>query len=308
MNPGKRNSLPPHLRFAILRAMKLRAAAAALLMFCATAAADELRLKDGSKVIGTVVGFEDGAFKVETTYGFALVKKEKVATIIFSDAKPEAKESAKAKKPDPPPPATASAPPTSSPAANTTAPAPQQTAPAPQNATAAPPPATPPQRPPAKAAEPMRESVEGNAYINHTFGFRMYKPPSWQVIEGARKLLPSAIVAMGTDDQTTLLIIGRGVLRGSLEAHVAANEKQLREIYENYRTIDESRGTVAGLPSVERKFRGTVDEHDWSGVVISFGRGSEVFTILGMTYADSDLIQIQENVIARAVASLTFLQ
>lgn len=280
--------------------MKCAAIVAALIFLTALASADELRLKDGTKITGTVVGFEDGAFKVETTYGFALVKKEKVATIIFSDAKPEPNKAAEARKPE--------SRPLPSPAPTATAPgsAPAQTTAAPHSA----PPVTsdPPPRPPAKAApETMRETVEGNAYINHTFGFRMYKPPSWNVIEGARKLLPSAIVAMGTDDETTLLIIGRGTLRGSLESHITTNEKQLREIYENYRIMGESRGTVAGMPSMERKFRGTVDDHDWSGVMISMARGNEVFTILGMTYADSDLIQIQENVIAKAVASLTFV-
>ena len=33
---------------------------------------------------------------------------------------------------------------------------------------------------------------------------------------------------------------------------------------------------------------------------------AEVFTVLGMTYADNDLIQIQENVINRSIASLDF--
>jgi hypothetical protein len=37
-------------------------------------------------------------------------------------------------------------------------------------------------------------------------------------------------------------------------------------------------------------------------VVVS--RGPDVFTVLGMTFADTDLIQIQENVIARSIASL----
>ena len=32
----------------------------------------------------------------------------------------------------------------------------------------------------------------------------------------------------------------------------------------------------------------------------------DIFTVLGMTYADSDLIQIQENVIAKAITSLSF--
>ena len=39
---------------------------------------------------------------------------------------------------------------------------------------------------------------------------------------------------------------------------------------------------------------------------MTIARGNEVFTVLGMTYADDDLIQIQENVIGRAIASLDF--
>jgi hypothetical protein len=34
--------------------------------------------------------------------------------------------------------------------------------------------------------------------------------------------------------------------------------------------------------------------------------GSQLFTIFGMTIADTDLVQIQENVIARAISSLQF--
>jgi hypothetical protein len=35
-------------------------------------------------------------------------------------------------------------------------------------------------------------------------------------------------------------------------------------------------------------------------------RNGEIFTVLGMTFADTDLIQIQENVITRSIASLNF--
>src|SRR5579864_9693912 len=49
--------------------------------------ADEIRLKDGSKIIGTIVGFESDSFRVETSYGFALVQKDKVADISISAAK-----------------------------------------------------------------------------------------------------------------------------------------------------------------------------------------------------------------------------
>jgi len=48
------------------------------------------------------------------------------------------------------------------------------------------------------------------------------------------------------------------------------------------------------------------DEHDWSGRLVVIARGKDILTVLAMTYADSDLIQIQENVIARSISSLDF--
>src|SRR6266704_1722858 len=63
---------------------------------------------------------------------------------------------------------------------------------------------------------------------------------------------------------------------------------------------------VGGLPAVEYEYRGKADDHDWSGKLVVVARGKDILTVLGMTYADNDLIQIQENVIARAISSLDF--
>jgi len=60
------------------------------------------------------------------------------------------------------------------------------------------------------------------------------------------------------------------------------------------------------LPAVERRFRGGADNKDWSGFVVVFERGKDLYTVLGMTYAASDLVQIQENVIHRAITSIEF--
>jgi hypothetical protein len=253
--------------------------------------ADEIKLKDGTKIIGNIVGFEKDSFKVETSYGFALVRKDKIESIIISDAS----KTAEAKKPDEPK------------AGEKKEPAPSPSAPS-----AAAQPAARSSPPPAKAAPPpeplMRESVDGTTYTNHTFGFRMYKPPSWRVIEGARKMLPAAIVAMGTSDESTLLVMGRGQQRGTLDAQLAAIERELRSIYENYAPAPPERSVIAGQSAIQRRFRGMADEREWSGMIIVLGRGAESFTILGMTHSESDLIQIQENVIARTVASLEFLK
>jgi len=97
------------------------------------------------------------------------------------------------------------------------------------------------------------------------------------------------------------------VAREPLEAQLTATERRLRGIYENYRRISEHRTRVAGEPALGSRYREALDGHVWLGILLSFARGKHVFTILGMTYADSDLIQIQENVIAKTIASLEFI-
>ncbi len=160
--------------------------------------------------------------------------------------------------------------------------------------------------PPKDEPPANKEEVQGNQYTNFTHGFRMYKAPSWQLIEDARKALPNAIVAMGTSNESTLLVVGEEKSKEPLEGAAAGVEKRLREIYVNYRLISQRKMTVGGFPAVEYKYRGIADEHDWSGTLVVIGRGKDVLTALGMTFADSDLIQIQENVISRSISSLDF--
>jgi len=74
--------------FAILHCMRHPTLhfACALWLLCGGAAADEVRLKDGGKLHGTVVGYEGNAFKLQTSYGYALVRRDKIAAIIPSEA------------------------------------------------------------------------------------------------------------------------------------------------------------------------------------------------------------------------------
>ena len=168
------------------------------------------------------------------------------------------------------------------------------------NASAAP---APPKEPDVPA---IREEIQGNLYTNYTHGFRMYKAPSWSSIEEARNALPNAIVALGTYNQSTLMVIGQEKTKEPLPAAATTVEKRLREVYENYRQISQRKSVVGGLPAVEYKYRGLADDHDWSGTLVVVARGNDILTVLGMTYADSDLIQIQENVISRSISSLDF--
>src|ERR1700716_2756713 len=47
-----------------------------------SARADEIRLKDGQKLYGVIVSYEDNMFKVKTDFGFVLVEKNKIASIV----------------------------------------------------------------------------------------------------------------------------------------------------------------------------------------------------------------------------------
>jgi hypothetical protein len=298
----------------------------------AGARADEIRLKDGTKISGTIVGFENDSFRVETSYGFALIQKDKVAEINISATKKDLESKPKATTPAAPP---TEAKPLAVPAlakesASTTnaqalvkssaterlkaaanpIPAPTKNDPVPIKTLAAPaaPSSPAPAAPPPAPPEPfvIRDEIRGNLYVNHTYGFEMYKPPSWEMIPAARKALPDAVAALGTYDQTTLLVIGRAPAKGSLDAYAASTGKALSGVYENYRLIGTNYLTVAGLPAIQQRSRGTADGRDWSVVLLTLVRGSDAFTLLGMTWADSDLIQVQENVISKAVNSLTF--
>jgi hypothetical protein len=313
------------------------------------ARADEIRLKGGRKLYGVIVAYEDNMFKIKTDFGYELIEKDKIESIIPStpsakseqekkeaakkdapkmDAKPEsavatgsevstAATNANAKTIDPAPPGktdksspkitNAAVKPDAKPqatAANATAPVMKDAPPAVASTVTANPAAPAPPKEPEVPAN--KEEIQGNLYVNYTHGFRMYKAPSWNLIEEARGALPNAIVAMGTANESTLLVVGEEKTKDALETAASTVEKRLHEVYLNYQRLSERKTTVGGQPAVEYQYRGKADEHDWSGRLVVVSRGKDIFTVLAMTYADTDLIQIQENVIARAIASLDF--
>jgi hypothetical protein len=289
--------------------------------------ADELKLKDGTKIVGTIVGFEENSFRVKTNYGFAVVQKDQVLLISITDSakKPDAEKKPEPSAAKPAPPAAAvnsykknnttpSTPPNPAPPADPTASdpkTPSANAPAVAKsvtpaATSAAAPAPPPAPPKPAQPESMRERVTGNLYANETYGFQMYKPPTWQLVEGARSVLPGAITALGTSDQTTYLLIGRQPIEKSFSGDIDATDRHLRSTLDNFRALGEKKIVVSGEPAVEKRFRVSVDQHDWSGVAVFLQHDAHLYTIFGMTSADSDLVQIQENVISRAISSLQF--
>jgi len=331
--------------------------ASVALAFCAfalPARADEIRLKGGRKLYGVIVAYEDNMFKIKTDFGYELIEKDKIESIIPSTPSGKTETPAGAKKNATPPKTEGGTPtpqtepavakpadagsaatnasaksvnpslagkadkaspkitnaaakpevPANTTASNAAAPAikgaPAATA---SGAAASPAPPAPPKEPEVPA---NREEIQGNLYTNYTHGFRMYKAPSWSLIEEARGALPNAIVAMGTSNESTLMVVGEEKTKEPLDTAAVAVEKRLQDVYVNYQRLAQRKTVIGGLPAVEYQYRGKADEHDWSGKLVVIARGKDMFTVLAMTYADSDLIQIQENVISRAIASLDF--
>jgi hypothetical protein len=351
--------VPPSVAAA---AIAVALSASAALLGARAANADELTLKDGTKIIGTIVGFEAKSFRVKTSYGFAEVQRDQVVSISIAEAakpvspaeNPKPVLATPAPEPNAKPAASAnpaaqdaksSALPTKSESAHevksapgnasTTKPAASAAKPAtssaktpapaaasranskPSSATiAAPSDAKPSAEPSAASVDaskpaalaPIHEEVSGNVYTNETYHFEMYKPPDWEIIDGARSILPGAIAAMGTEDATTYLLVGQEPSAKSLAGAMDATEDRLENVMENYRPLGQERVTVSGSSAIAQHFRGSVDEHDWSGVVVLVPHGSHVYAIFGMTRADNDLVQIEENVIARTISSFQFYQ
>jgi hypothetical protein len=104
------------------------------------------------------------------------------------------------------------------------------------------------------------------------------------------------------------MVVAQEKTTNTLEVTAADVESRLRDTYGNYRRISQRKTVAGGFPAIEIQYRGIADDHDWSGTLLIVARSGDMFSIVGMTYSGTDLIQIQENVIARAIASLEFNQ
>lgn len=300
-----------------------RSAIIALLLLVAVPllSAEELTLKDGHKITGTIVGFEDGMFRVETEFGFALIRKDKVASIGFSAPVPKqgSQEASEQKRQNP---ATKSAiryaekisgpdeirgnSSLESSSRHSAAAGANGSSSAPKPVAVKPLPPPPPSHPvdePLPA--PIRDHVEGANYINDTFQFAMFKPPGWKIYEGVPRETGYGIVAMGTEDERTILVVDRQVWSGPPDLKNDRVEDRLRETYPEYRKISESRSSLSGYPATKRVFKAVIDQAEWRGVTVHLVRGNTVFGIVGLTSAET--LEFEQAVLNKIVNSFHFL-
>lgn len=289
-----------------------------LLGAMAAARAEEITLKDGQKIVGTIVGYENDMFRVQTSYGIALVRKDKVASIEVS--KPEtATPPAKSETPAPTAPARPAEPPHMTAKIPTSPPMPAEPAappaalrpPSTDHAAGSLP--TPPPPPPPPVSHPvdvpmpahLEEHVDGNTYFSDTFQFSMYKPPDWKIFEGVPKETGSGIMAMGTDDEITLLIVDRQVWSGTPKLTNDEVEAKLRATYQDYHRIGENSIECDGRTAILRTFTGLLDGAEWHGVAVHVIHGNTVFGIIGLTSAET--YQFQEAIFNKIIRTFHFV-
>ncbi len=248
-----------------------------VVVFDRSARGEEITLHDGQKITGTVVGFENGMFRIETAFGFALVRKDKVKSISFDAASPVKTDGRKDSEPTP----MASPAPSSS---GTTPPPPKLVV----AAKPTPPPPPPVSRPlevPLPAE--IHGHLEGTTYVNDTFEFSFYKPPGWKIHADAARETGHAIVAIGSENERTVLFIDRQVWSGKPDLNSDATEANLRRTYQEFQVLDEAPIQLAGQPAVRREFRGLLDGAEWRGISARVARGSTVFGLIGLTSAET---------------------
>jgi len=247
---------------------------AALLLVVPPTSAEEFYLKDGSKIVGKIVAYETDSFRVETSFGFAVIYMDRIERIVF--AEPARKEAA----------------PTAASGAGTSA-----------GSGARPASSTPPVPP---LPDNIVERVSATEYVNETFHFQMFKPPTWRSYPEMVKPRTPLVAALGTPDETTLLLIGHEIFNGSLAEYARLAEGSLQGLYENYQREGEESKRVAGLPAIERRFTGEAEGRFWTGVAVYFARGRQHYTFLGLTAA-GETTNFQLAVLRKVVGTLEFL-
>ncbi|MEE8201212.1 MAG: hypothetical protein V3R29_08600 [Candidatus Acidoferrales bacterium] len=273
----------------------LLAGSALLFLLALPADAEEFYLKDGTKLVGKIVGYQDGAFRVETSFGIAIIYRDRIARIVFSESprreqtQPTAEETPTPPE-EPEPGTTASTPPQPAETARAKREKPRRTQP---------PPPEPPQQ--------IIEHLTPTRYVNETFRFHLYKPPTWRSYPQLVQPGTPLVAVLGTPDETTLMLIGRESFNGDLASYARLAEDSLRRTYEDYRSQGEGATTVAGLPGVERSFTGQAEGRFWSGTALYFARGRQYYTVLGLTVA-GETTPLQQAVLRTVMNSLTFYE
>jgi hypothetical protein len=188
------------------------------------ACAEEIALKDGTKIVGHMTEVKSDKIEVETAYGKMQVKRSDILTISF---------------------------PENGAATTASAPAPAGTKDAPTTTSAPGTPATP----------AIEQSLVGTQYFNKTGRFSLTLPPEWKINANLSKS-PATIAGLSSRDDLRFVLVSREEYSGSLESYKGLGELQIRKSLANYEELSEAAITIDGKAGVLISYRGTLPKAD----------------------------------------------
>ena len=127
----------------------------------------------------------------------------------------------------------------------------------------------------------------------------------WKVYEGVPKEAGSGIMAMGTDDEQTLLFVDRQEQSGTPDLPSDQVEAKLRQTYQDYRKISEEPFECDGQSAIRRTFTGILDGDEWHGVAVHVAHGNTVFGIIGLTSGET--FEFQQAIFSKIIKTFHFL-
>jgi hypothetical protein len=184
--------------------------------------AEEIALKDGTKIVGHMTEVKSDKIEVETAYGKMQVKRSDILTISFPEN-----------------------------GAVTTANAPAATNDAPTAASVS----------SAPGAPAIEQTLTGTQYINKTGRFSLTLPPDWKINTNLSKS-PSTIAGLSSRDGLRYVLVSREEYTGSLESYKGLGELQVRKALNNYEQLSESAIAIDGKSGVLVSYRGTLPKAD----------------------------------------------
>ena len=168
--------------------------------------AEELQLKDGTKINGKLIGISADTFQVKTAYGDISVPRSDVLTINFPENQPKHDGDASG--------------------------------------------ATSVSKP------PVRESLDGTTYTNHTADFKLVVPKGWTTAPEMASKSTDIVAALKSPDQIYFLLVTPEKFVGTFGTYKVLVETQLQTKFKDYQKVSESTVQIDGKSATRLIWRG----------------------------------------------------
>ena len=132
----------------------------------------------------------------------------------------------------------------------------------------------------------------------------MYKPANWRTLPEMMGSIPNAVAVIGTEDESTLVIVGSVLYDAPPAAYAAVLDAALKKLYDNYEAKPAVQIDVSGLAAIRRTFSGAANDRPWHGMVVNLADGAVHYGIIAVTSDEN--YQFKSAVLNKIITSFKF--